>query len=89
MLRNKTSQACYFLLISKKPSILWNGLSLRKHSPSTTSEPLLKVGSNYSTAALQAAYKTTAGPPTSFNSVEEFDKAALYRHTSLFYVLRY
>ena len=69
-----------------KPSIAWNGLSLRKHSLSTTSEPLLKVGSNYSTAALQAAYKTTAGPPTSFNSVEEFDKAAPYRHTSLFYV---
>jgi len=30
----------------EKPSILWNEPSSRKHSLSTTSEPLLKVGSN-------------------------------------------
>ena len=35
---------------------------------------------------LQAAYKTMAGLPTFFSSVEGSDKAAPYRHTALFYV---
>lgn len=40
-LTNRTSQICYFLLTSKKASILWNGLLMRKRSPTTTSKSLL------------------------------------------------
>ena len=54
--------------------------------PSTTSKSLLNLGLNYYIPILQAAYKTMAGLPTFFSLVEGSDKAAPYRHTSLFYV---
>ena len=57
-----------------------------KRFPSTTSESLLNLGLNYYMPILQAAYKTMAGLPTFFSLVEGSDKAAPYRHTSLFYV---